>query len=304
MRNRFELTCTSLCELAGLGVPDVQSDGQGGLSVALHLNDVPVDLLGESGDAERFYTRVVLGPVDSLDDPMPWGLLLEANFVLANAGGPVYSRDPDNGQALLQQAWPSDTHASQLLRVLMAQCDFVRGRRHGQGGGAPPLESLQPTVQPDTAGQPGAATACQALFASLGRAAGLADLAVQTTPSGITTVLLTVADVDVQLCHLRHQPSRLHILSDIGSANAFDESAAGGLAEINAWLLNHPHGAVICRRPVCHDYVLWQTVPLDDNLTGEQLLQAARSRANAALTVRKGLLADPSQAPSGLVHFA
>lgn len=304
MRSRFELTCAALCELAGVGMPDVQSDGQGGMAVTLHLNDVPVDLLGESGDAERFYTRVVLGPLDSQHDLMSWGLLLEANFVLANAGGPIYSRDPDGGDALLQQAWPSDTQASQLLRVLLSQCDAVRARRHGQDDAVASLGAVEPTVQPDTPGQRGAAAACQALFASLGRAAGLADLAVQTTPSGITTVMLTVADTDVQLCHLSRQPSRLHILSDIGSANAFAESAAGDLAEINAWLLNHPQGAAICRRPVCHDYVLWHSVPLDDSLTGAQLLQIARSRVSAALAVRKGLMAESSQEQAGLLQFA
>ena len=135
------------------------------------------------------------------------------------------------------------------------------------------------------------ATAFAKLCDDFRKAAGLPDLGIHTLSSGVASFIMTIRDVEVQVCHVPHQPGLVHIFADLGSAAEYDLSVARELAQANALLLPHDYRAVICRRPVTGDYVVRIAMPLDANTPGALLLRCIQSQVAAILSIRADLAA-------------
>jgi DNA-binding protein len=134
-------------------------------------------------------------------------------------------------------------------------------------------------------------TAFQQLFDGFRQAANLPDLASQSMPSGLTSFLVTIQDVDIQVSHLGEPFAYIFIDADLGAHDDFDTTLAAELAEANAWLLTHEHGAVICKRPITRDYVVRTAVALDQEASATALKQRVQSQASAVAAIRRNFLA-------------
>ncbi len=137
-------------------------------------------------------------------------------------------------------------------------------------------------------------TAFNALLDSFRQAANQPGLASQSLPTGRTSFCLTIQDVDVQVSHAGDAFAYVFIDTDLGAHDPYDSTLAAELAEANAWLLTHEHGAVICKRPVTRDYVIRTTLALDHAASGAALLRRLQSQADAVASIRRHLAAAPA----------
>ncbi len=144
-------------------------------------------------------------------------------------------------------------------------------------------------------------TAFQQLFDGFRQAANLPDLASQSMPSGVTSFLVSMQDVDIQVSHFGEPFAYIFIDADLGAQDDFDTTLAAELAEANAWLLTHEHGAVICKRPITRDYVVRTALALDEAASGAALQQRVLSQARAVAAIRRNFLAS---APVDAAHTA
>lgn len=144
-------------------------------------------------------------------------------------------------------------------------------------------------------------TAFRTLFDGFRQAANLPDLARQNLPSGLTSFLVTIHDVDIQVSHLGEPFAYIFIDADLGAHDDFDTSLPAELAEANAWLLTHEHGAVICKRPITRDYVVRTALALDQEASGAALQRRVQSQASAVAAIRRNFL---DSAPVQTAHTA
>lgn len=296
MSKRFFELCHELGYLAGQAPAQLQGDGDGDGPWSAHMTmyGVGVELVCEAEAAERLYSRVHFGPMPPKDEEAQWGDLLEANFLLLDPSGAVFSRDPQTHDVVLQQSWPADTQPQVLLRVLEPQCEAAGNWRAGNLIAAYlPAQQQRMAVAaiPKPVAGQSPSTAFSGLCERFSTALGLPGLAVQSLPSGVSSFLLEARGVQVQVSHMAPMPAWLHLHADIGAAHTFHPRAAAELAEANAWMLNLTSGAVICRRPITRDYVLRTCMALDTHMPPLQLLAGIRTQVGAVLSIRENLAA-------------
>lgn len=295
MSTRFADLCMALNELTGGSPVQTETDGDGAWFARLDLPGAGVELISEEGAAGWLYSRVNFGPAPAQDEEALWGDLLEASFLMLNAVGAVFCRDPHTHEVVLQQPWSSDVQPHVLLSALRTQCDAAQRWRTGSLELPAPRDG-KPLWKPDAAAgaagvveDRGAANPFALLCERFGAAAGLPALAVQSLPSGVSSFLLELRGVEVQVCHVAQLPGWVQIHADVGPAHAFQPAAAVQLAEANGWLLNHEEGAAICRRPITRDYILRTRLPLDAYTAAGPLLRGIQAQVGAVLSIRESL---------------
>lgn len=101
-RTPLQDLCTALSQ--ALDVPEPPLRTQAGKPQGFRLRteaDGEISFVQMPGDPDDLaYALIDLGPADTA----ACDTLLQANFLAAGASGPVYSRNPANGHALLQSA--------------------------------------------------------------------------------------------------------------------------------------------------------------------------------------------------------
>lgn len=131
MTSSFVEMCNAFCEVAGLAAVQPERDDEGALAARFTLADTDLEFMAESESANRFFSRVVFGPLPPGDESTQWDELLETNFLLFQPGGAAFSRDPWSGSAVLQQSWPAATAAHVLHGAIHQQCQTAYSWRSG-----------------------------------------------------------------------------------------------------------------------------------------------------------------------------
>ncbi len=105
----FEELCAGFCELAGVPAPQLKADAQGIIAFHVILRGVTVDMVHCPERCPSYaFILFEFGPFghDGLGNSSQLGELLDANFLTLQAYPPVFSRNPVNGEALLQYVYP------------------------------------------------------------------------------------------------------------------------------------------------------------------------------------------------------
>ena len=101
----FEELCKGYCEIAGFPAPSLAPDAHGIEAFHLRLRDVAVTVGHEPAKAlERAFVVIEFGPVPKDREEDAWPALLDANFLMLRDGMPIFSRNPVNGDVLLQMS--------------------------------------------------------------------------------------------------------------------------------------------------------------------------------------------------------
>ena len=104
----FEELCAGYCELLGVKTPQLSASESGLIAFHVVLHGVTVDIV-QRPDASKDHVFLLfeLGQLgDDDESPVQMQALLNANHVLLQMNPPVFSRNPDNGHAVLQLIYP------------------------------------------------------------------------------------------------------------------------------------------------------------------------------------------------------
>ena len=105
----FNDLCAGFCELAGVPAPILKPDARGVIAFHVILRDVTVNIVHAPARCEdHAFILFEFGPFrgDHADPASDLGGLLDANFLSMQPYPPVFSRNPVNGDALLQYVYP------------------------------------------------------------------------------------------------------------------------------------------------------------------------------------------------------
>jgi hypothetical protein len=142
---RFQQVYETVCKSLGTQPCTLEPDASGQVGFGLTLGQVQVHVAatrwvspGEELPTDGLLLLVEFGAADPLNECDILGELLDANLLLAAAGGPVFSRNPVDGKLLLQQVFPLATITGERVQAtaqqlaLMAQA-WRDGRLTAQG---------------------------------------------------------------------------------------------------------------------------------------------------------------------------
>jgi hypothetical protein len=105
----FEDLCRGLCELAGVATPALERDEEGSLAVVVPAEGLEVTLTHEPArSATHVFVLAGVGPLPQGGELDACKALLEINAGLLRHAGLCFSRDPQTGDMLLQQACALD----------------------------------------------------------------------------------------------------------------------------------------------------------------------------------------------------
>ncbi len=295
MTSRFQHLFESFCLLAGLGNSTTVDDNS--ICLAATLDGVDFELLQSGALADdRFFSRVIYGPLVPADDPQQWSDLLAANMAFFGADGLAFSREPASGQLVLQRSWPGDTPAEELFQILSLQFAAAREWRSSMHSASAADDGLFLAPQKSPRRPAGAFERVCGEFCEL---ASIRDFAVVPLDSGGSAFMATVHDVDIWVCHLDSRPQLIHLYADLVPLVGSQPELAGHLAEANAWLAADRMGTTACLRLATQDYVLRCVMPLGDATNGAALLRHLAVQARAVLSMREQIIPVLAPGPQG-----
>lgn len=104
----FEDLCEAFCEILGVQAPQLSVSESGLIAFHVVLHGVTVNIVQRPEQStEHAFVLFELGYVGDDDDAhAQMQALLEANHVLLQIHPPVFSRNPENGHAVLQVVLP------------------------------------------------------------------------------------------------------------------------------------------------------------------------------------------------------
>lgn len=119
----FDALCTGLCELLGVRPPALQADDQGLVAFHILLHGQAVNIVHRPHQhPEHAFILFELGPLgQSGDGHAETQALLDANFDLFQLHAPAFSRNPANGEAVLQFIVPLFDATPESLRELVEE---------------------------------------------------------------------------------------------------------------------------------------------------------------------------------------
>lgn len=105
----FEDLCAGFCEIVKVPLPVLKADDRGLVAFHVVLRDATVNLVHRPDKSpDHVFILFEFGPV-GLNGPASFAelqALLEANFALLEVHTPVISRNPANGEAVMQCVYP------------------------------------------------------------------------------------------------------------------------------------------------------------------------------------------------------
>ncbi len=102
----FEQLCGAFCEMAGIETPTLAPDAHGSLAFTVRVRGVLVSALQVQGGSDTAIVLAELGAMPESHGIDGWLTLLKMNMQLQAQDLPVFSRNPGNGEVVLQQALP------------------------------------------------------------------------------------------------------------------------------------------------------------------------------------------------------
>ena len=158
---RFQQVYETVCNSLGTQPCTLEPDASGQVGFGLKLGQVQVHVAatrwvapGGELPTDGLLLLVEFGAADPANECDILGELLDANLLLAAAGGPVFSRNPIDGKLLLQQVFPLATITGERVQAtaqqlaLMAQA-WRDGRLTAQGDTSPAEDgSASPVAKP------------------------------------------------------------------------------------------------------------------------------------------------------------
>jgi len=125
----FENLCADFCEIVGVSAPTLKEDLLGRVAFHVTLRGTTVNLVHlPRACPEHIFVLFELGPIgpDSAETSLDLQLLLEANFSLLKLNPPVFSRNPDTGDLVLQYVYSFfDASAHDLRELIDDGIDLV-----------------------------------------------------------------------------------------------------------------------------------------------------------------------------------
>lgn len=118
----FENLCADFCEIVGVPTPALTEDLLGRVAFHVTLRGTTVNLVHLPRVCpDHIFVLFELGPLgtDSPETSLDLQYLLEANFSLLKLNPPVFSRNPDTGDVLLQYVYPFFDASGHDLRELI-----------------------------------------------------------------------------------------------------------------------------------------------------------------------------------------
>jgi hypothetical protein len=130
----FEEFCRSFCELAGIRVPALAPDAEGLWAATVRMRGVSATLMHHEQHSPGSVCLVAeLGAMPEHEALAGWQALMQANLCMTGHDGPVYSRHPTTGAALLQWACPlARATATGVVERVTALVDVVTQWRDGR----------------------------------------------------------------------------------------------------------------------------------------------------------------------------
>lgn len=113
----FQALCSGVCDLAGVPVPDLACDASGIFSFAIHVEGVEFVISQQRALPAAVILMCAIGPPPPGGELAAFRSLLDANFLLAGHGSPVFSRDPESGEVLVHRTMLIDDCAPHLLHA-------------------------------------------------------------------------------------------------------------------------------------------------------------------------------------------
>lgn len=139
----FDEFCRAFCELAAIPRPDLSPDPHGAFAFTVLMRGVSVTVLHVPSRPDVAYVMAELGSVPEHSAMEAWRALLDANMLLRGKDAPVFSRNPQTGDVILQRAFPlgdaTAVHVYEQVELLVAMA-----RQWQQGNFlAEPLTEIQ-----------------------------------------------------------------------------------------------------------------------------------------------------------------
>jgi hypothetical protein len=273
----FEILGHDFCQLAGFAAPEFARTREGRLAFTVRLHGVDITVVDAErcGDSRVVLVLAELGQPPQDDSGDGWAALLEANWTVMPAKGPVFSRNPHTGAALLQWRFVCEPLSpTEIYQRVLHIADVAVSWRH-DGLSAIALMGALARVQEaclapaaDDAAAAGAARfadlhqrVCKAFAQALAQAA--VDAAQASEPS---LFRVRAAGVDTTFTHFPQlAPDRCIALVDFGTpASEAKGPVAQILLDANFTLISQPQGAFFSQEPSAGNLQLRYAVPLAD----------------------------------------
>src|SRR3569832_867890 len=105
----FEALCAGYFDVTGLEAPPLVPHANGITAFNMNMRGVQITVGHDANKAPwRAFIVVEFGAVPPEHDEEVWPMLLDLNFAMFREGSPVFSRNPHNGEVLLQLTYAFD----------------------------------------------------------------------------------------------------------------------------------------------------------------------------------------------------
>ncbi len=123
----FTQLCEAFCEIAGVAPPALEPDEHGVTAFTASLNDVAVSVAhAPESNRDCAFVLVEFGPAPADREQEAMTALMEANFLMLGEYSPAFSRNPANGDVVLQYAYPfANATALQLYQSVVEMTDLA-----------------------------------------------------------------------------------------------------------------------------------------------------------------------------------
>jgi hypothetical protein len=142
----FSQLCEAFCETAGVPAPTLEADAHGVIAFTAVLNDVSVSV-AHAPETHRdcAFVLVEFGAPPAGREQESMASLMEANFLMLGEYSPVFSRNPANGEIVLQYAYPfANASALELYQSVVEMTELALRWRADQFLDSPPQTSESP----------------------------------------------------------------------------------------------------------------------------------------------------------------
>lgn len=293
----FEELCNGFCSLAGMREVTFAPTDSGSLAATIHLRGIPVSVLQfvhDRPDAAFLVAEFGTMPQDRALEG--WLGLMGANLAVVGEDTPVFSRNPQTGEVLLQWACTlSDLTVVDVYQRVSKMVELALQWRH-DGFLSGPAEQVAATAlanafpkQECVLPEEGAVrfeALCQAVCESLGEPGR------RPVIEGSVRVLALAADgVEASVMHSPLHPGCTLVLIHLGmSSHAPPLGDVIDIMNANFVLMSQPQGATFSRDASTGELFLQYSYPLA-GASAQGLLQQVQAIAAFAREGRAGLSA-------------
>lgn len=262
----FEQLCNGVGDVAGLKPPALSPDENGTQAFTVRLRDVDVSVLNFCEEsADTAYLVAALGPMPPERAMGGWLALLHANGALAGLNAPAFSRNPDNGEALLQ--WACPLHALNVQEVYKRISDLADVAQQWRSDYFLDDEVDDDSNDTPLATQVPASVAQHASTAFSDLYRGVCNAIEQDVPAlpsepGGRAFALTIDGIGITVVHFaQYLPACFFLVVDFGvPSDAFEPAA---LMDANFSFLTERHTPVFSLDAASGHVVLRLPCPLD-----------------------------------------